>query len=158
MSLRAVAREAGVSQAAPYAHFADKRRLMSAIAAAGFLQLHAQLEAANADGAGSLSELGMAYLAFARENPGLYNLMFGPADEIDPADEELVHAGRQAFDLLSKKCVPEGADARGDPRPIAAWSLVHGLAMLSINQKLSSQAAASPPSEILDLLQCGIGA
>lgn len=157
MGLRAVAREAGVSQAAPYAHFADKRSLMSAIAAAGFQRLHTQLEAANANGIGSLSELGMAYLAFAKGNPDLYNLMFGPADDIDPANEELVHAGRKAFDLLSKKCVPEGTNGKDDPRPVAAWSLVHGLAMLSINQKLSFQAASSP-KEILDLLHCGIDA
>lgn len=157
VSLRAVAGKVGVSQAAPYAHFRDKRSLMSAIAAVGFARLHARLEEAGAGGADSLVKLGTAYLDFAVRNPGLYSLMFGQADEIDPFDEELTQTGRRAFDLLAKSSAPEGSEAQSDPGPIAAWALVHGLAMLTLNRKLPSEVAERPEA-VLRTLELGIAA
>src|SRR5690606_11181783 len=117
----------------------DKRRLMSAIAAAGFDRLCDRLRGAGPPGTSppgtsppdtrTLTELGSAYLAFALENPGLYSLMFGPSAEVDPADEALARAGGEAFALLAQESAAEQAPAADDPGPIAAWALVHGLAM-----------------------------
>lgn len=146
-----------MSQAAPYAHFKDKRELMSAIAAAGFVRLRDRLRRADASGLGDLTQLGVAYLAFAKDNPGLYQLMFGPATEVDPANEELAQAGQEAFDVLAQIAAPEESDGKRDPGSVAAWALVHGLAMLTMHQKLPS-ARTEAPEEIIELLRPGVAA
>lgn len=88
LSLRAVARRAGVSQTAPYRHFKDKAALIAAIATDGFLVLKDTLEAASDEGqeGEGLHSLGRAYVNFARKNTGLYRLMFGP--EIGQVDRD----------------------------------------------------------------------
>src|SRR5277367_1588423 len=82
LSLRAVAREAGVSPAAPYHHFKDKSELLDAIAAEGWHELGhaiAEARAAATDPRLALSEIGVAYVTFARRNPALYRLMYHAA-------------------------------------------------------------------------------
>src|SRR5690349_22562174 len=78
LSLRAVAREAGVSPAAPYHHFKDKGELLEAVAQEGWEMLDAVIAKAKAD-AGSasqaLQEIGVGYVCFARDNPALYRVM-----------------------------------------------------------------------------------
>src|ERR1700760_731290 len=77
LSLRAVAREAGVSPAAPYHHFKDKSDLMLAIAGAGFEALKEALQASfDQDPSHSLTTMGVAYVKFARANPALYRVMY----------------------------------------------------------------------------------
>src|SRR5580658_3003270 len=79
LSLRAVAREAGVSPAAPYHHFKDKTELLEAVAHEGWEALGASIVAArrNAANAGdALSSIGVAYVNFAQDNPALYRLMY----------------------------------------------------------------------------------
>lgn len=79
MSLRAVAREAGVSPAAPYHHFKDKSELMDAVAAEGWAMLSTALfEAARANPDDPLAP-GVAYVSFARARPALYQTMFDAA-------------------------------------------------------------------------------
>src|SRR5476649_2586869 len=75
LSLRAVAREAGVSPAAPYHHFKDKTELLEAVAHEGWDMLDAALAAAKANAASpaeAMNDLGVAYVCFARDNPALY--------------------------------------------------------------------------------------
>src|SRR5437763_17171775 len=78
LTLRAVAREAGVSHAAPTHHFGDLTGLLSELAAIGYRQFNEAMRAANASG--TLQERGMAsakaYLAYAQTYPGMYGLMF----------------------------------------------------------------------------------
>src|SRR5277367_6148177 len=77
LSLRAVAREAGVSPAAPYHHFKDKSDLLNAIAEAGFEALGDAIKAAvTADTENKMGTIGVAYVKFARENPALYRVMY----------------------------------------------------------------------------------
>src|SRR5829696_4985088 len=79
LSLRAVAREAGVSPAAPYHHFKDKGELLNAVAQEGWQLLNASLAKARERAASPrerMSELGVAYVSFARENPALYRVMY----------------------------------------------------------------------------------
>src|SRR5580658_8100808 len=79
LSLRAVAREAGVSPAAPYHHFKDKTELLEAVAQGGWDVLSEEIVTArrNADGAEeALRAIGVAYVTFARKNPALYRLMY----------------------------------------------------------------------------------
>src|ERR1700756_5122098 len=77
LSLRAVAREAGVSPAAPYHHFKDKDDLIAAVASEGFAQLHSAIEQAWRDapeGASKRGTLGLAYIEFASRHPALYRI------------------------------------------------------------------------------------
>src|SRR5512139_231671 len=80
LSLRRVAKESGVSQAAPYAHFADKKSLLTEVANRGFALFRDRM-AQEADRAaardGYLVGLGKGYVFFALENPALFHLMFG---------------------------------------------------------------------------------
>ena len=80
LTLRAAARRAGVSQAAPYNHFADKAALLASIAALGFKEFAAAMRqemSAAGDPQARLNATGIAYVAFATSNPGLFKLMFG---------------------------------------------------------------------------------
>src|SRR3954466_6936111 len=75
LSLRAVAREAGVSPAAPYHHFKDKSELLNAVAHEGWELLDAAIikaKAAAPSAREAMSDIGVAYVCFARDNPALY--------------------------------------------------------------------------------------
>ncbi|MDP7345041.1 MAG: TetR/AcrR family transcriptional regulator, partial [Alphaproteobacteria bacterium] len=82
VSLRAVARFAGVSPAAPYRHFAGKEGLLAAVAEEGFRALESKMQAARDETDGlALAEfraIGYAYVRFAASNPSHFRVMFGP--------------------------------------------------------------------------------
>ncbi|KAB0246060.1 TetR/AcrR family transcriptional regulator, partial [Escherichia coli] len=88
LSLRAAARRAGVSTAAPYRHFADRDALLSAVAAVGYRDLATQLEAANPspETPDDLADIAIAYVNFALQRPGLFRAMF--AEPCDPTSPE----------------------------------------------------------------------
>ncbi len=82
VTLRGVARDAGVSQAAPYNHFADKDALLAAVAAEAFQRFAAALDRAGAAASSPRARaaaLGRAYVGFAHAHAALFRLMFGPA-------------------------------------------------------------------------------
>ena len=85
LSLRAVARRAGVSPSAPYRHYADREALVSAVAAVGYRQLAERLAAAHPSPstAQQLASVATAYVQFALERPALFRIMFG-----EPCDRE----------------------------------------------------------------------
>jgi AcrR family transcriptional regulator len=129
LSLREAARRAGVSHSAPYRHFADREALLAEVVGQGFAQLGAALrEAAPAGG----SAVARAYLRFALARPRRYRLMF--AGEAFPA-----HRARQAAQAelvlgVLAQSVPDLGDAEHARRAAsAAWSLLHGLALLLID-------------------------
>ena len=134
VSLRELARRAGVSPRAPYRHFASKDALMAALATEGFEGLRAELTAAG-DGAPegrALDAQAQAYVRFALNNPPMFRLMF--SYRMENADGELL-AAKQATKAQLAACV--AADARsGEDMPARAlgcWSLVHGLAILILD-------------------------
>ncbi len=100
LSLRALARRAGVSHAAPYHHFKTKGELLHAIAEQGFARLSRNLEEAAAKAApgDELVELGCAYVAFAAANPAFFRVMFRP--DLTGASDETHHPGAAAFAQL----------------------------------------------------------
>lgn len=141
LSLRAIARDLGVSQTAPYRHFDDKNALLAALAADGFAELAAKTAAAAkkhpADAAAALQACGIAYVRFARANPEKYLLMFGPGIVGRQRYAELVENSDAAFRVLLE--VIEQAQREGlySGKPThmvanAAWALVHGLSTLLI--------------------------
>lgn len=146
VSLRGVARDAGVSQAAPYNHFADKDALLAAVAAEGFRRF-ADVLARGAAAARSpqarLAALGRAYVAFAHGHAAMFRLMFGPALARAAKDSELAQAAKASYAMLQGATGgPTGAVAppAHDAPPaeaLAAWALVHGLATLVIDGQIA---------------------
>ncbi|MFT4128141.1 MAG: TetR/AcrR family transcriptional regulator [Gordonia sp. (in: high G+C Gram-positive bacteria)] len=140
LSLRAVARRAGVSTAAPYRHFSDRNALLSAVAAVGYRELAVTLRAAHPDSESEadLADIAVAYVQFAIERPGLFRVMFGGVCDTDNADRVEAVAAINAYLLdLVKRRLPSD-----DPETVAtgAWALVHGLAFLFLDGKLDASS------------------
>jgi AcrR family transcriptional regulator len=144
VSLRRVAREAGVSPGAPYHHFPDRAALLSAISARGFELLTEDLLAAVGTSPGAsrgddVARAAAAYVAFARRRPGHYQVMFRP--ELSKPDKHpAVHvAGDAALTVLTDLVDRLGV---ADPQAfgITLWALGHGLASLSVDGLLASKA------------------
>jgi AcrR family transcriptional regulator len=145
LSLRDLARRAGVSHAAPAYHFGDKAGLLTAIAAEGFDLLADALTAAHGD-AGGFLEVGVAYVRFAIDHRAHFEVMYRP-DLLRGDDPALVTA-RDATAALLYGPVGTVADMRAgeDPRApaVAAWSLVHGLATLVLTGNLPGELTSDP--------------
>lgn len=144
LSLREIARRAGVSPAAPYRHFSSLGELLSAVAADGFDELSAELDVAWAEPAtDQLAALGRAYVRFARANQRLYRLMFGAGIDAGP-DDALRHASRAAFARLVAAVDPNRTLDEQAARMVAvsAWAHVHGLAMLLLDRQIPRMADA----------------
>ena len=139
LSLRAVARRAGVSTAAPYRHFDSREALLAAVAEEGFRGLAAAMRGASAahrhDPIATFREAGVGYVLFAHANPAHYTVMFSPDLGDRSAYPDLAVSAADAMSVLKDAiagCQRAGLIAAGDPREVAlaAWSSVHGLASL----------------------------
>jgi AcrR family transcriptional regulator len=157
LSLRATARAAGVSQAAPYHHFASKEALLAGVAAQGFDELS---EAMSVRMAGEtmanarLNATGVAYVAFAVANPELFALMFGGVTQKSSGDPALGAAGKRAYGVLQSAIkdaqIAKGRNAEdGGLAGLWSWCGVHGLAKLVIEQKLDPKSYGAPNAEAL---------
>ncbi len=142
LSLRECARRAGVSHAAPYRHFADRGALLLAIAEQGFAWL---MEAGQKAMEGidepraRIDAYGAAYVRFAYERPVHHRVMF--SSEL-PESGDATDSG--AFDLLMKAAaVLPGADDDPTLTGLASWSLVHGLSMLILDQRIPAEKVGS---------------
>ena len=135
-SLRAVAREAGVSPTAPYRHFTDRDALESALAAQGLRDLKADLTTAGDLPAtpADLAELAVAYVEFALRRPALFRVMFGNA--CDEGNADRVAAAADIHHLLEQAMAQVFPD--GDARELASagWAFAHGMAYLHMDGKL----------------------
>ena len=137
LSLRRVAKESGVSQAAPYAHFADKKTLLTEVANRGFALFRDRM-AQEADRAASrdgyLVGLGKGYVFFALENPALFHLMFGgqlsELIDVDCLEQSFGPSYQLLVDAIHRHPLTSQYGATPDLDIAHAWSLVHGLASL----------------------------
>lgn len=154
LSLRAVARRAGVSQTAPYRHFKDKAALMAAVAANGFRGLRASMGRALNGGEDTdrLRVIGRAYVEFALDNAGLYRLMFGSDITKIDRDDDYWSSSRQTFDLLGEVIASAGGANAGKAEALAAWSLVHGLSMLLLDDLVDISSFSSTESLVDQVL------
>jgi AcrR family transcriptional regulator len=134
LSLRAVAREAGVSPAAPYHHFKDKTELMEAVAHGGWEMLGDTIREARAIAPSpgeALAQIGVAYVKFARDNPALYRLMYDTTRDRTAMPE---HAKQEdsGYSQVQGALIEAGADPLDERElelaTIASWCAVHGLA------------------------------
>jgi AcrR family transcriptional regulator len=126
VTLRDLARRAGVSHAAPAHHFGDKAGLLTAVAVQGYELLGEAL--GSAARTGDFAEVGVAYVLFAARHPGHFAVMFRP-DLYRTADADLV-AARAHTDALLRDGARACFGTTDRIRALTAWSLVHGLATL----------------------------
>ncbi len=163
LTLRAAARDAGVSHAAPKNHFGDLAGLLSDLAAVGFERFRAELLARvrpDEPAGRRMVAIGQGYVAFARAHPGLFQLMFR-GERLDMTRPALRAAVEGAFAVLAGTVGERRAEAVGDGLTLAqaadiaaAWSLVHGYAMLLLDGRLKPVIARLPPGrDEMDLLQ-----
>ena len=162
LTLRAVAREAGVSHAAPTHHFGDLTGLVSELAAVGYQQFGVAMTAAGAAST-SPTEQAMArakaYLAFAQAHPGMYGLMFR-AERLDMKRPSLHEAANASFAGLVEAVgasrheqISEQALSLDQAAAIVrSWSLLHGFSMLLLDDRLSDVLRRTPKGTDVETL------
>jgi AcrR family transcriptional regulator len=153
LSLRRVARAAGVSPAAPYHHFADKQALLDAIATQGFTALTAEMRARMAkksDPAGRLDASGVGYVVFAVENPTLFQLMFSGDGQESSAKAALNEARNIAYGVLQAAVADTSVGGTATPLVcLRLWALVHGIAKLIVERCIKPSDYGLANSEAL---------
>lgn len=165
LSLRQLARAAGVSQSAPYNHFAGRQDLLAAVATAGFHELTTSLSAI-ADRPADvelLVEMGVDYVRSATARPQRYRLMFGTGIDDWSAHAEL--AGAKAGAAVPVRTALAGllyGTSRPDPdvlrrRMVPVWALVHGLAMLRIDGDLPEDKHGETAGLVRDAVRAVLG-
>jgi AcrR family transcriptional regulator len=152
ISLRAVARRAGLSHASPKYHFGDRSGLLTAIATEGFHALARHLsEVHESDTQQQLAALGHAYIDFGLSHPALFELMFAPS-ELRPNDPELTAAQQQAIGALTTAVGQlAGIDTTPSDTPelaLISWAFVHGLVVLARDGALQPTAAPQATNAI----------
>ncbi|SFL87717.1 TetR/AcrR family transcriptional regulator [Methylorubrum salsuginis] len=144
LGLREAARRAGVSAMAPYRHFSDKDALLAAVATVGFERLRADLEGADrggGEGRAALIAQGVAYVAFAASNSGLFRLMFKSCAVAPP--EALPKASSEAFGVLAARVATLVPAEQARDESLRCWSLVHGMAVLALDGVLGAELSGN---------------
>jgi len=180
LTLRAVAREAGVSHAAPTHHFGDLTGLLSELAAIGFRMFNTAMIAARASETHPLMKAmanAKAYVAYAQAHPGMYSLMFRN-ERLDMTRPSLHEAASASFQGLANS-VGAGRQEAGLQEPLSGealealsldqaaaiarnWSLVHGFTMLLLDGRLKDilhrLPAGTTPDQLLEaMMRAAVG-
>lgn len=164
LTLRAAAREAGVSHAAPSHHFGDLTGLLSELAAVGYRKFNEALgkaRAASPAPEAAFDLTGEAYVRFALAHPGLFQLMFR-GERLDmqrPALQEALTASFRNFAGAVGAMRHESVDTAALSMPqaadmVRAWSMVHGFALLAQHGRLNHILGRLPPgTDVIGLLR-----
>jgi AcrR family transcriptional regulator len=146
LSLRKVAKRAGVSHSAPYSHFPDKQSLIAAISTEGFKQLYNELDAAISSHAGdpkrALQEGAWAYVQFAINHTDTFKIMFSGVLEKEreyPAFVEISHRSFERVVDVVQACQDIGILRSTPPEimAVAVWGQVHGIISLMLEGQIS---------------------
>jgi AcrR family transcriptional regulator len=159
LTLRATARAAGVSHAAPAHHFDDLTGLLSELAAVGYRRFAAELAAAMVaagdDPKQRMRAMGHAYVQFARRYSGMFMLMFR-SESLDMGRPALRGAADAAGRALRDAIVARAGGMRPEGQVVAeaaaAWSRVHGFAVLLLDGRLAPLIAALPGDQSAEAL------
>ena len=154
LSWREVARRADVSHSAPYRHFANKEELLAAVAEQGFRSLTErmveQMAGAPDDISRRFEAMAIAYVEFAAENPAHFRVMFGrdvPDIDKHPALREAHDVTNGLFRMGVAQVLAEagkiGMEVDADHFTLMAWSLVHGLASLTVDGRVGDIGEAT---------------
>ena len=154
LSMRAVARRAGVSPGAPYRHYPDRDALVSAVAAVGYRELAEKLAAVHPlpSTPDDLAAVAVTYVQFALEHPALFRVMF--VEPCDPGSDSRIVATRAISDYVGTVVRHGFPDADPDAMSTAVWALVHGLALLHLDGKLDT----SIPDAVADRVRAAVHA
>ena len=162
VSVREVARRAGVSHAAAYHHFADKNDLLRAVALEAFAELRSRMTTASTspDLVEALTGSARAYLGFALERPAAFRFMWArelcmPGDAPDPLADAQRGLAADLDAVLARHA--DALDHSGDPRlgMLANWSMVHGFATIVVDTPAFKH---SPDAELDAITRSLIGA
>ncbi len=164
LSLRKVARSANVSHAAPYHHFKDKEALLAAVAEEGFVDLRAAVLRSTKglpNPSAAFQEAAIAYVVFAVRHEKLFRVMFGPQLALKSEHPSLETAAAAAFEMIeaghrrlgSSGDVP---DQRSKTLSIASWAVVHGLAVLLIDNQVGQAKVEDIAREVTGIFWVGL--
>ena len=156
-TLAEAAKLVGVTAAAPYRHFSDRQALMSELALRGFELFDQRLAGAwdrgRPEPLQALRRMGSAYLAFARDEPGLYSAMFGNVGALAaPASGAAATKALDGLRLAAEAVLRSRGAPESAARKLALeiWSLSHGVAMLTISGHLSPAHDGCDPAAVLE--------
>jgi AcrR family transcriptional regulator len=158
LSLRAIARNIGVSATALYRHYPDKKALLSAIAAEGLARLGVAQTAAMrdaSDGLEGFAAAGRAYVRFALAHPAVFRLVMSSQDMAMPPSGETT-----AMQLLQSSVAalnPDKSEASHAISVLRAWSMVHGLAMLMLDKRVPADDPVIDATLSADYVRQGFG-
>ncbi|MGY4225075.1 AcrR family transcriptional regulator [Bradyrhizobium sp. USDA 4503] len=153
INISALSKKLGVSQPAPYRHFADREALLQAVTAEAFRQFNALMREAIAGASprSKLSRFARAALDFGLQRHGIYRLMFACRTmACAPEDNELHQASRETFDLLLEALESPAAGRSRERHALQIWAALHGVVMLDEQGLLAGRAAHVMREELLD--------
>jgi AcrR family transcriptional regulator len=164
LTLREVARRVGVTHAAPQRHFADRAALVAAVAEQGFRGLGTHVAAVRASARTSaqrLRALGVAYVEYALAHPAHLRVMFSPEVADKSRHPELSAAAQAVHAALVEQIADgqrQGSVAPGDADELsfAAWSMVHGCAVLLIDGQAKGRSKTALIDAVVDRLYLGL--
>lgn len=159
LSIRELARRAGVSATAPFRHFPDKLTLLGALAIEGFTELANRMQIPaqrKQDREAQFVQLGITYVEFAEDYPVHYQLMFGAVLGDFSKFPELQQAASNAYSMLDKLLTAIKAEEKlhVDVNLLGGlvWSTVHGIASLKLNVFPAEQSLDAPPRQAVKAL------
>ncbi len=150
ITLREVAKQAGVSHAAPYHHFASLDDMLAAVAERGFVRLRETMakSAQAADTGERLLQIADIYVSCARANPAQFRLMFGPLLARKQEFPPLKVAAESAFGVVRVAACAH--DPKGGPElALLCWSFAHGLSNLLIDGAFDGLPMELPAASVL---------
>ncbi|MGW4484941.1 TetR/AcrR family transcriptional regulator [Amycolatopsis sp. NPDC004368] len=161
LSLRQLARDAGVSHGAPRQHFADKRALLDALAERGFDQLGRELEAArvadDAPFADGLLAFARAWVGFATRRPALLDLMFAAKNREDARDlREVADRTFASASAMIARAQASGEAVAGERVEFAIFATLQGLASLVTSGMSGARPVAQLVEETIAVLVDGL--
>lgn len=162
-SIAEAARKAGVSSAAPYRHFKDKPQILKALVLEAMEGMTAKMNLAiDPYPVGSIERidaLGACYIAFARDHPGMFRLVFG-ISESHEGDEDLSSRGGQVFGIVIQAVADylgmDASDPEATRRAYMLWTVVHGHSWLTIDGKAKKKGIELDEKQFLKDISQGL--
>ena len=155
VTLRQAAERAGVSQTAPYRHFADKTAMLAAVSEEGFRLLYARMLAVSqaARPMRQIAAWAACYVEFAVTHTAYFRLMFGQGSAQKSTSIALQAAARDTYQLLFQTVKKR---VKADPRQLAleVWSLAHGMAVLAVDGQ--TRFLGQPPANMAEAAQAAV--